>query len=146
MQTVAFLLADQVRKRRAEASRGMCAAICSYGRNRRTFMAQDHLLLQSLELIGYRSLGLAAHPLTSPLLHPVEFLVDIHFGGLAVVFVVVVLCSCVESSEYPVRPVYGGLKGSTNVYMKLAGTGSRGQFFSVVCFRKRGKHECCDKR
>jgi hypothetical protein len=44
-------------------------------------MAQIHLHLQSLELVGEASAGLGAHLLVCPLLQAVEFLVDVHGCG-----------------------------------------------------------------
>jgi hypothetical protein len=41
-------------------------------------MAQIHLQLQRLELVGQASAGLGAHLLVGPLLQAVEFLVDVH--------------------------------------------------------------------
>lgn len=54
-------------------------------RRMHTFMSQLHLQLESLELVGRSSLDLLAHSLVRPLLHAVESLADIHFGGIVVV-------------------------------------------------------------
>lgn len=43
-----------------------------------TLMAQIHLHLQGLEVIGEARLGLISHLLASPLLEAAKFLVDIH--------------------------------------------------------------------
>jgi hypothetical protein len=48
-------------------------------------MSQLHLKLKSLELVGRSGLDLLAHSLVRPLLHAVESLADIHFGGIVVV-------------------------------------------------------------
>ena len=48
-------------------------------------MSQLHFQLESLELVGRSSLDLLAHSLVRPLLHAVESLADIHFGGIVVV-------------------------------------------------------------
>jgi hypothetical protein len=52
------------------------------GQCKLTVMPQRHLRLHSFELLGYSSLRLSAHFLPSPLLHSVEFLVDVHFAVL----------------------------------------------------------------
>jgi hypothetical protein len=44
-------------------------------------MAQIHLHLQGLELVGKTSAGLGAHLFVGPLLEAIEFLVDIHGCG-----------------------------------------------------------------
>lgn len=43
-----------------------------------TFMAQVHLHLEGLELVGQARTGFCAHLLVCPLLEAVEFLVDVH--------------------------------------------------------------------
>jgi hypothetical protein len=59
----------------------LCFQDFSSSAEEHTIMSKVHLHFKRLELVGDVGLHLPSHLLPSPLLDPVELLVDIHFRG-----------------------------------------------------------------